>query len=51
MANTTAAKVEARAAYLNSLAWPSAPWTDQDHARFKAASERFDSLWLAEYGY
>ncbi len=50
MESTNKQKVEARAAYLQSLAWPSTPWTDQDRARFADASDRFDTLWFAEYG-
>ena len=43
-------KVESRAAYLASQPFPSGrPWTDKDHARFKEASDRWDSLYeLAE---
>ncbi len=40
-------RVEARALYLASLYWPSVPWTDTDHARFKAASDQWDELWGA----
>ncbi len=42
MENNTAAKVEKRAQYLASLAFPSTPWTDADHKRFQEASDKWD---------
>jgi hypothetical protein len=44
-----ALKVESRAAYLQSLGWPSAPWTDGDHKRFTDASDRWDGAYSKEY--
>ena len=44
-----ALKVESRAAYLQSLSWPSAPWTDGDHKRFTDASDRWDGAYSKEY--
>lgn len=42
-------KVESRAAYLQSLGWPSTPWTDADHKRFTDASDRWDRAYSKEY--
>ena len=52
MENTLREKVEARAAYLQSLGLNGLgrPATDDDNKAFRDASDLWDAAWDAEYG-